>query len=154
MKRIGPWPIVVGALVSLGLFTVEQAHSGQQGGPTTCSLATLKGLYMFAQSGWAVPAPNSSLVPEGVTGYDKFYGNGKFDSLATISLGGDIIPDVAAPGTYSLKSDCTGTLTVIMQPAAPDVHLDIFVAPDGDKYFTIQTDPGNVLSGTIQRVAP
>jgi hypothetical protein len=22
MKRIGPWPIVVGALVSLGLFTV------------------------------------------------------------------------------------------------------------------------------------
>jgi hypothetical protein len=52
MKRIGPWPIVVGALVSLGLFTAEQAHSGQQGGPKTCSLATLKGLYMFAQSGY------------------------------------------------------------------------------------------------------
>jgi hypothetical protein len=37
--------VVVGvvALAGLGLLTIEQAHSGQQGGPTTCSLATLKG---------------------------------------------------------------------------------------------------------------
>jgi hypothetical protein len=40
-----------------------------------------------------------------------------------------------------------------MKPPVPDVHLDIFVAPDGDKLFTIQTDSGNVLAGTEQRVA-
>lgn len=154
MKACGTVMIGVGALLSLGLLTIQQAHSGQQGGPTTCSPATLKGLYMFAQSGYATATTNSPLVPEGVTGYDIFHGNGKFDSLATISLGGDIIPDVAAPGTYTVKSDCTGTVTVIMAPSAPDVHLDIFVAPDGHEFFTIQTDPGNVLSGTIRRVAP
>ena len=117
-----------------------------------CSNATLKGLYMFAQSGYTTVS--GSLVPEGVTGKAIFHGNGKFDSLATISIGGDIIPDDAAPGTYTVNSDCTGTVTVIMTPPTPDVHLDIFVAPDGNKFFTIQTDAGNVLSGTEQRVSP
>jgi hypothetical protein len=116
-----------------------------------CSNATLKGLYMFAQSGYTTA--NGSLVPESVTGKDIIYGNGKLDSLATLSIGGTIVPDDAAPGTYTVNSDCTGTLTIHMTPPIPDVHLDIFVAPDGDEYFTIQTDPGNVLSGTIRRVS-
>jgi hypothetical protein len=117
-----------------------------------CSNATLKGLYMFAQSGYTTVSGN--LVPESVTGKDVIYGNGKLDSLATISIGGNIIPGDGAPGTYMVNSDCTGTLIVHMTPPVPDVHLDIFVAPDGSQYFTIQTDPGNVLSGTIQRVTP
>jgi hypothetical protein len=151
MKRKGLWAIGIGALVSVGPLTVQQARSWE-GEPTSCSNATLKGLYMFAQSGYT--AVSGSLVPEGVTGKDIFHGNGKFDSLATISIAGDIIPDDAAPGTYSVNSDCTGTVIVHMTPPIPDVHLDIFVAPDGSKFFTIQTDQGNVLSGTIQRVSP
>jgi len=151
MKRLGPWAIGVGAMVSLGLFTVQQAYSGQQGGPTTCSLATLKGLYMFAQSGYQ--PVGGSLVPLGVTGKDVFHGNGAFDSLATLSIGGTIVPGDAAPGTYTVNSDCTGTATVHMTPPTPDVHLDIFIQPDGGQFFTIETDAGTVLSGTIQRVA-
>jgi hypothetical protein len=146
--------VVIGvvALASLGVLTIEQAHSGQQGGPTSCSLGTLKGLYMFAQSGYQ--SVNGSLVPLGVTGKAVFHGNGGFDSLATLSIGATIVPDDAAPGTYTVNSDCTGTVTVHMTPPTPDVHLDIFVAPDGDKLFHIETDPGTVLSGTEQRVAP
>jgi hypothetical protein len=151
MKRIGLWAIGIGVLASVGPLTAEQAHSGQQGDPPKCNLVTLKGLYMFAQSGYTTV--NGSLVPEGVTGKDNFHGNGTFDSLAMISIGGDIIPGDAAPGTYTVNSDCTGTVTVHMTPPVPDVHLDIFVAPDGNEFFTIQTDPGNVLSGTIRRVA-
>jgi hypothetical protein len=37
--------------------------------------------------------------------------------------------------------------------AAPDVHLDLFVAPDGDQIFEIETDPGTVLSRPSPRVA-
>jgi hypothetical protein len=107
---------------------------------------------MFAQSGYQ--SVNGSLVPLGVTGKAVFHGNGGFDSLATLSIGATIVPDDAAPGTYTVNSDCTGTVTVHMTPPTPDVHLDIFVAPDGDKLFHIETDPGTVLSGTEQRVAP
>ena len=151
MNRIGLWAIGIGAFASVGLFSAQQANSWEQGGPTSCSNATLKGLYMFAQSGYTTVS--GSLVPEGVTGQDIFHGNGKFDSLATISIGGTIIPDDAAPGTYTVNS-MHGFVTVIMTPPTPDVHLDIFVAPDGNEFFTIQTDAGNVLSGTEQRVAP
>jgi hypothetical protein len=149
MKRARLWAIGIVALASVGPL-VEQGYAGESEGG--CTLATLRGLYMFAQSGYVTIS--GSLVPQGVTGKAVFYGNGKFDSLATISIGGTIIPDDAAPGTYTLNSDCTGTVTVLMKAPTPNVHLDIFVAPDGDKFFTIQTDPGNVLSGTEQRVAP
>jgi hypothetical protein len=149
MKRAGLWAIGIVALASVGPL-VEQGYAGKSEGG--CTLATLAGLYIFAQSGYVTIS--GSLVPQGVTGKAVFYGNGKFDSLATLSIGGTIIPDDAAPGTYTLNSDCTGTVTVLMTAPTPDVHLDIFVAPDGDKFFTIQTDPGNVLSGTEQRVAP
>jgi hypothetical protein len=148
MKRAGLWAVGIVALASVGPL-VEQGYAGESGGG--CTLATLRGLYMFAQSGYVTIS--GSLVPQGVTGKAVFYGNGKFDSLATLSIGGTIIPDDAAPGTYTLNSDCTGTVTVLMTAPTPDVHLDIFVAPDGDKFFGIQTDPGNVLSGTEQRVA-
>ena len=149
MKRTALWAIVIGALAGAGTLGAEQAYAGQD--EAKCSLATLKGLYMFAESGYLTVS--GSLVPEGVTGKAIFHGNGSFDSLATISTGGDIVPGDAAPGTYTLNSDCTGTVTVLMKAPAPDVHLDIFVAPDGDEIFNIETDPGTVLSGTERRVA-
>ena len=150
MKRSGIWAIGIATFVSAGSLAVEQAYSSDQGGPTSCSNATLKGIYMFANSGFQSVSP--SLVPLGVTGKDVFYGNGKFDSLATLSIGGTIVPNVAAPGTYTVNSDCTGT-AIIHMTAAPDVRLDLFVAPDGDQIFEIETDPGTVLSRPSPRVA-
>jgi hypothetical protein len=137
--------------MSLGLLYAQQAHSWEEGGPTSCSNATLKGLYMYANSGFQSVSP--SLVPLAVTGKNIFYGNGKFDSLATLSIGGTIIPNDEAPGTYTVNSDCTGTAIVHMKPPAPDVHLQWFVAPDGDLIFSTETDSGTVLTGTLQRVA-
>ena len=103
MKRIGPWPIVVGAVMSLGLFAAEQANSGQQGGPTSCSLGTLKGLYMFAQSGYQ--SVNGSLVPLGVTGKAVFHGNGAFDSLATLSTAAPLCRTMPHPAlTLSIRT--------------------------------------------------
>jgi hypothetical protein len=146
MKRIGPWAIGIGMLVSVGSAAVGQAREA------TCSVATLRGLYMFAQSGYTTV--QGSLLPQGVAGKAVFHGNGAFESLATISVGGVIIQDDAAPGTYIVNPDCTGTVTVLMKAPVPDVHLDIFIKPDGSQFFTIETDAGSVLSGTEWRVAP
>jgi hypothetical protein len=151
MKRSGIWAIGIGALVSAGSLTVEQAHSWDQGGPTSCSNATLRGLYMSSTNGYQSTTP--SLVPIAVTAKDTFYGNGHFDSLATISIGGTIIRNDVAPGTYTVNSDCTATAIIHMTPPTPDVHEDWLVAPDGDEVFAIETDPGTAFSGTIRRVA-
>ena len=95
--------IGVGALLSLGLLTIQQAHSGQQGGPTTCSLGTLKGLYMFAQSGYQ--PVNGSLVPLGVTGKDVFHGNGAFDSLRRLASAASLYRTMPRPAlTPSIRT--------------------------------------------------
>ena len=140
----------IAVLASLGPLFAQQAYS-EQGSPTSCSNATLRGLYMYSNSGYESVSP--SLVPLAVTGKNIFYGNGTFDSLATLSIGGTIVQDDAAPGTYTVNSDCTGTATVHMTPPTPDVHLEWFVAPDGDVIFSTETDSGTVLTGTLQRVA-
>src|SRR5215469_15870723 len=138
------WLSEVTPLAAIAVLVLSVAAWAGGTDDSGCSNATLRGLYLFAQSGYTTV--NASLVPESVTGKDIIYGNGKLDSLATISVGGTIIPGDAAPGTYTVNSDCTGTLTIHMTPPVTDVHLDIFVTPDGSEYFTIQTDPGNVLS--------
>jgi hypothetical protein len=48
MKRAGLWAIGIVALASVGPL-VEQGYAGESEGG--CTLATLRGLYMFAQSG-------------------------------------------------------------------------------------------------------
>jgi hypothetical protein len=48
MKRAELWAIGIVALASVGPL-VEQGYAGEKGG--RCTLATLRGLYMFAQSG-------------------------------------------------------------------------------------------------------
>ena len=151
MKHAGLWAIGIGALVSAGSLTVEQARSSDQGGPTSCSNATLRGLYMSSTNGYQSTTP--SLVPIAVTAKDTFYGNGHFDSLATISIGGTIIRNDVAPGTYTVNSDCTATAIIHMMPPTPDVHLQWFVAPDGDQIFSTETDPGTVLTCRLQEVA-
>jgi len=140
---------MLAAAIALPALSSAARAGGTEG--FGCSNATLRGLYMYANSGYQ--SVNPSLVPLAVTGKNIFYGNGTFDSLATLSIGGTIIPNDAAPGTYTVNSDCTGTAIVHMTPPTPDVHLQWFVAPDGDQIFSTETDPGTALTGTLQRVA-
>jgi hypothetical protein len=35
-----------------------------------------------------------------------------------------------------------------------DVHLDIFIAPNGNEFYLIQTDANSVLAAVARRVSP
>jgi hypothetical protein len=134
--------------IVVGVMTVQQGYA--QGASKTCSLATLKGRYQFASSGYVVM--NGAAVPLAVAGIDILDGNGNISSNSTLIVGGAVIfQNLIVPnGTYTLKKDCTGTLTL----GASGVVLDIFVAPNGDAYDYVQTAPsGNILAGTIRRVS-
>jgi hypothetical protein len=65
----------------------------------------------------------------------------------TISFAGTISRAVA-PGIYTVKGDCTGTMTL-----AGVNNFDIRVSPDGSKLDYIQTDAGTVISGSASRVS-
>ena len=86
----------------------------------------------------------------------RFNGDGTLDVPgATVSLNGVIIQvPGGGTGTYTLAPlvppdrACVGTLTF-----SPSLHFDLFLPLDGHEIWMIQTDAGNVLQGTVTKLA-
>jgi hypothetical protein len=55
MKRVGLWAVGIGVLASVGLLTVAQGFADENDRATRCTLATLKGRYLFAGTGTLFP---------------------------------------------------------------------------------------------------
>jgi len=107
-----------------------------------CSAATLHGRYGLTFSGYgtngAVPAPITAFIPVAGVGLVTFDGNGNLSAAETVSLGGLIQP-VNLPGTYTVNSDCTGTLTTA------NAHLNLVIVRNGREILAVNTDPGRVV---------
>lgn len=114
--------------------------------PTSCDLATLKGTYLFEGNGASVSG--TATTPTAFAGSEHFNGAGALAGSSTFSSGGTIFPRSPFTGTYTLTADCTGTLTI-----GTTLHFDIYVAPSGDRFTYVQTDPGSVSAATETRVA-
>ena len=56
MKRVGLWAAMgIGIFTTVGLLHVEPGYAGEKEHEPTCTLKTLKGWYLFAQSGTLLP---------------------------------------------------------------------------------------------------
>src|ERR671937_2885070 len=95
----------------------------------TCSLQTLDGTYVFATHGWNIV--NGAAVPKAIVEGIKFNGDGTLTSpFATVSVNGTILHFSGGAGTYTLQSNCTGTLTftngpsfdIVADPPPPPPH--------------------------------
>src|SRR5437016_4027279 len=107
--RISPLVTIAFGLVA-AIMTTQQADAQQ--GHQRCSLATLKGRYQFASSGFVVDT--TGVHPLAVAGIDVLDGHGNLSSKSTLIVDGRIaFQDLIVPnGTYTVRSDCTGTLTL------------------------------------------
>jgi hypothetical protein len=145
MKRAGLWATAVGMVVSIG---VEQGYAGER--VEKCTLATLNGQYLFAESGTLFP-PGFGVTKQSignVAGFHIFNGDGTGTDFVTFSING-IDQHVPSPVafTYALNPDCTGTLSVQNGP-----NHNIFVAVDGSSLTSTNIDPGVAFaSGTQPR---
>ncbi len=74
-------------------------------------------------------------------GYQAFDGNGTQRGVSSFSVNGKITRKQPFSGPYTVKEDCTGTVTV------EGTHSDVFIAPDGSMFTWVYTDPGVVASG-------
>ena len=143
MKRAGLWAIALGVVVCIG---VEQGCAGERA--EKCTLATLNGQYLFAESGTLFP-PAFGVTKQSignVAGFHILNGDGTGTDFVTFSVNGidQHVPSPVAT-TYTLNPDCTGTLSVQNGP-----NHDIFVAVDGSSLTSINTDPGVAFSGASQ----
>src|SRR3954453_18810324 len=74
-----------------------------------CSEATLRGTYLFATSGFNIGGKFKG--PSAAAGYNLVNGNGHLRTVVSFSLNGKITRFERDTGTYTVNTDCTGTIT-------------------------------------------
>ena len=135
---------VIAVFVILGSVMLQQGYAEEN--ETACTLATLRGLYVFDAAGYDIV--NSIPAPKAVVELLTIKGDGTLTSLATVSLDGTIHSHVSGSGIYTVNQDCTGTLTF----NGSGFTFDLFIAPTGGRFHMIETVANTVLAGEVQRV--
>src|SRR5919205_714911 len=98
---------VVGLLGVLALgtgFANDEKATGAK-----CSEVTLHGTYLFAQNG--VEIKGDEQRPFAIAGYDVFDGNGEVKGVSSGNFNGVVFRNDRFTGTYTVKPNCTGTVT-------------------------------------------
>ena len=85
--------------------------------------------------------------PKAVLGQGTADGNGNITGWVTINENGTIYQKVPFSATYTVKKNCTGSMTITM-PGLPVRTENFFLHDDKRSAYTIRTD-GGVESGVI-----
>jgi len=140
----------------------QNAYVAQNVGRTCCSsgrrvrsVASLHGTYAIHAQGTIVgqlpppfPAPP---FPFGEAGIVKLDGAGMvLSGKSTVNLGGVVLQPTAT-GSYTVNSDCTGTIT-IKSSAGFVLHDSIVVTDRGRRTVEVQTDPFTVITRTLEKI--
>jgi len=113
-------------------------------GAATCSTAAAAGTYGFHGGGF--------LVAQGVMQFDGQFvldGLGGVTGIETRSVNGAIISAESITGTYSLASNCRGTISYTFNAAT--VNLNIVMVSGVKSFFTIETDAGTVSTSVAHQ---
>jgi len=120
-------------------------------GPKGCKHDMLKGQYVFTATGYSRFA-DGPCFPKAIVEYIEMKGDGTLSvpaaTVANRANDGAVVPSTpGGMGSYSVTDECTGTLNFTNGPS-----FTIFVAPRGDEFWMIQTNPNNVLQGNVKRL--
>ena len=111
--------------------------------PVACSNASLTGRYGFAINGTTNGNPITAM------GQIATNGNGTLAGNETISENGTVGNLLGVLGTYAIKSNCTGTMT-IQAAGHSKQNFDVTVISGGQQIDMVQTDSGTTELGTAQ----
>ena len=141
MKRIVGVLLALAVLAALVIVTTISKHSvravyAQSG----CSLATLNGNYAFSQSSFAPKKLNGNQLPGADVGVFTFDGAGNFSVAYADAFAGVISRNQTGSGTYTVNSDCTGSVSCGTGDCA-GVTANTVIIGDGTEFFGINTTP-------------
>lgn len=141
--------------------TVHAHNTGVGDKAPPCTLATLKGRYLFATYGTLLPPALGvkEPTPGASVGFHIFNGDGTGTDIVTVRVGSEVVlKNAAVPFKYIVNADCTGSYTPEVPagtgPPGPGPSFDLFIAPNGDEIATISTaPPGNYVLSIDRRVS-
>ena len=146
--------LLVASLVAIGSGKARPL-SDEPGAP--CTDATLAGEYQWHAAGY-IQTTNSNggniadFAPVAEASSTVFDGHGNVTSLVStdnFSSGGSFV--VTGNGAYSVKSDCTATVTWNTSLGPLSRHL-VINRGDNTAEF-VNTDPGIIVAGTMKKTA-
>ena len=140
--------LAAGAVYANNKDGASKDAGNNKGAGAKCSEATLDGTYLLAYDGVELKG-NSDQRPFALAGYDVFDGNGKVRGVSSGNFGGEVFRKDPFTGTYTVKANCTGTVTFKDGAATQG---DVFVAPDGSMFAFVRTNPEDVAAGIDPRV--
>ena len=140
MKRIIVLSTVATLMLGVLVAGTGYANMSEDAG-AKCSDATLHGRYLFAFDGFEIKG-NDKVVPFAQAGYEVYGGNGKMKGALSGNVDGEIIRNEPFSATYTVKADCTGTVTY-----TDGTRYDLFLDPDGTQFTFVQTNPEFVGAG-------
>lgn len=151
MKRSTmPKTFVIAAVIALAVAIAPTANAADKG----CSTFNLLGTFSRSDTG-TVLLPAAAAGPVAAVGTFTFDGSGNVTGATVTSQNGNIGHGTQT-GTYTVNSDCTGT--IIVQGSGGHASHYSFVMDDGGNGFQyICTDSGPisiVYSGTARRQFP
>jgi hypothetical protein len=127
--------VVAGVFIALFL---SAPHANAAQAPTTCSNASVKGLYGLLITGY----DSTGFYQVGV-GQLNINGKGSFTGTESVSDDGVIYNDQALSGTYSISSNCTGSGTIKNIKNGQLSHYNFVVDPLGKQVEAAGTDSGH-----------
>ena len=147
MKRYVAALSMVLLLGVVGVLAIEAGHAQDEAaaGAKKCSNATLDGTYLFAEDG--VILTGNDQVQFALAGYEVYDGNGRVRGVQSGNFGGDVVRNERFSGTYTVRADCTATVTYTN---GEPFRYDLFVAPDGSKFTLVQTAPSEWVTSAFE----
>jgi hypothetical protein len=152
LRRTAPAVLGAGLVAAVGLSLSGTLTASNDDDHRGCTLATLKGRYLFASEGTSLP-PSFGVTqptPGAHAGFHLFNGDGTGTEIVTFNMGGVTVLDTASiPFQYTVNADCTGSFSL---PSG--LFVDLFIAPGGEEFTSILTAPvGSVLTTIDRRVS-
>jgi hypothetical protein len=150
LRRTAPVVLGAGLVALIGLSLSGTVTASNDDDHRGCTLATLKGRYLFASQGTLLPPAVTQPTPAAHAGFHLFNGDGTATEIVTFNTGGFTALDNAViPFQYTVNADCTGSYSL-----QGGLSFDLFIAPDGEEFTSILTAPlGSVLTTIDRRVS-
>jgi hypothetical protein len=152
VKRAGAVVLAIAGCLTLGRSKTLSLHAAESHG---CTNAILRGGYGAGTTGLINNSsnPNDITIPTFVPFAEAvrfvFDGAGNLSGTSTADFGGSSFP-VTFTGTYSVKPNCTGNLTVDAG-ANGIIHRDLVVVDGGREVEFVSTDSGLVIAGSMKK---
>ena len=155
-KLLTNWKSVGLVVVFIGLAAMSSANAlpVPDDENLVCANAILHGTYQWSVSGLIQTTTQNGgnigdFAPIVEASYAVFDGHGTITKLVStdnFSSGGSFT--VTGTGTYSVKPDCSGSLTFNTTAGTINRHLEIL---DGETVDFVHTDAGLIIAGTMKK---